>query len=121
MEINPIKTEQDYDLALQRVDFLFDAKPNTNEADELDILVTLIEKYELTHYQIPEPDPIEAIKFMMEQKGISNNDLGVLLKSRSRVSEIFKRKRALNLKQIRLLQANLNIPASVLIKDYALV
>jgi HTH-type transcriptional regulator / antitoxin HigA len=120
MEINPIKTEHDYDLALQRVDVIFDAKANTKEADELDILVTLIEKYELIHYPIPDPDPIEAIKFMMEQKGISNFDLGVMLNSRSRVSEIFKRKRALNIKQIRLLQDNLNIPASVLIKEYAL-
>jgi HTH-type transcriptional regulator/antitoxin HigA len=68
MEIHPIKTEKDYDLALERVNLLFDAKPNTNEGDELDILVTLIEKYEEMHYPIPEPDPIEAIKFMMEQK-----------------------------------------------------
>lgn len=120
MEINPIKTERDYDLALERVNLLFDAKPNTNEGDELDILVTLIEKYEQMHYPIPEPDPIEAIKFMMEQKGITDADLGVILNSRSRVSEIFKRKRALTIKQIRLLTENLHIPASTLIKEYSL-
>jgi HTH-type transcriptional regulator/antitoxin HigA len=120
MEIHPIKTEKDYDLALERVNTLFDAKPNTDEGDELDILVTLIEKYEQIHYPIPEPDPIEAIKFMMEQKGITDADLGVILNSRSRVSEIFKRKRALTIKQIRLLTENLNIPASTLIKEYAL-
>jgi HTH-type transcriptional regulator/antitoxin HigA len=120
MEIHPIKTEKDYDLALERVNILFDAKPNTDEGDELDILVTLIEKYEQIHYPIPEPDPIEAIKFMMEQKGITDADLGVILNSRSRVSEIFKRKRALTIKQIRLLTENLNIPASTLIKEYAL-
>ena len=120
MEINPIKTENDYDLALKRVELIFDAKPNSVEADELDVLVTLIEKYEQIHYPIPEPDPIEAIKFMMEQKGISNNDLAVILKSRSRVSEIFNKKRALTIKQIRLIQENLNIPASILIKEYAL-
>jgi HTH-type transcriptional regulator/antitoxin HigA len=120
MEINPIKTEKDYDLALKRVNLLFDAKPNTQEGDELDILVTLIEKYEQIHYPIPESDPIEAIKFMMEQKGISDADLGIILNSRSRVSEIFKRKRALTIKQIRLLTENLHIPASTLIKEYAL-
>lgn len=120
MEINPIKTEKDYDLALERVNTLFDAKPNTNEADELDILVTLIEKYEQIHYPIPEPHPIEAIKFMMEQNGLTDADLGVILNSRSRVTEIFKRKRALTIKQIRLLTENLHIPASTLIKEYTL-
>jgi len=120
MEIRPIKTEKDYDLALRRVNTLFDAKPNTNEADELDILVTLIEKYEQKHYPIPEPDPIEAIKFMMEQNGITDADLGVILNSRSRVSEIFKRKRALTITQIRVLNEKLHIPASTLIKEYTL-
>lgn len=120
MEINPIKTERDYDLALERVNTLFNAKPNTNEGDELDILVTLIEKYEQIHYPIPEPDPIEAIKFMMEQNGLTDADLGVILNSRSRVTEIFKRKRALTIKQIRLLTETLHIPASTLIKEYAL-
>lgn len=121
MDIRPIKTEQDYDLALERVNTLFDAKPNTDEADELDILVTLIEKYEKIHYPIPEPDPIEAIKFMMEQNGLTDADLGIILNSRSRVSEIFKRKRALTITQIRVLNEKLNIPASTLIKEYALV
>ena len=120
MEIRPIKTEKDYDLALERVNTLFDARPNTNEGDELDILVTLIEKYEQIHYPIPEPDPIEAIKFMMEQNGLTDADLGVILNSRSRVSEIFKRKRALTIRQIRLLTESLHIPASTLIKEYAL-
>ena len=120
MEINPIKTEHDYELALERVNILFDAEPNTIEADELDIIVTLIEKYEATHYPIPEPDPIEAIKFMMEQKGMTDYDLGVILNSRSRVSEIFKRKRALSITQIRLLADKLHIPATILIKEYAL-
>jgi HTH-type transcriptional regulator/antitoxin HigA len=120
MEIKPIKTEKDYDWALERVKEIFDAKPNSNEGDELDILVTLIEKYEQVHYPIPEPDPIEAIRFMMEQNGMTNNDLGILLNSRSRVSEIFNRKRALSIKQIRVLQEKLHIPSNVLIKEYAL-
>ncbi|MDR6761089.1 HTH-type transcriptional regulator/antitoxin HigA [Flavobacterium sp. 2755] len=120
MNIKPIKTEQDYTLALERVNSLFEAKPDTVEGDELDILVTLIEKYEQIHYPIPEPDPIEAIKFMMEQNGLSDADLGIILNSRSRVSELFNRKRALTIKQIRVLTETLHIPASTLIKEYAL-
>ena len=120
MEINPIKTEKDYDLALERINILFDAKPNTKEGDELDILVTLVEKYEQIHYPIPEPDPIEAIKFMMQQNGLTDADLGVILNSRSRVTEIFKRRRALTIKQIRVLTETLHIPASTLIQEYAL-
>ena len=120
MEINPIKTENDYDLALLRVNEIFEAKPNTKEGDELDILVTLIEKYELLHYPMPDPDPIEAIKFMMEQNGMSANDLGILFNSRSRVSEIFSKKRALSIKQIRVLHEKLQIPANILIKEYTL-
>ncbi|KAF2507898.1 DNA-binding protein [Flavobacterium zhairuonense] len=120
MNINPIKTEQDYNAALERVDSIFDAKPNTIEGDELDILVTLIEKYEQIHFPIPEPDPIEAIKFMMEQNGLTDADLGIILNSRSRVSELFNRKRALTIKQIRVLTEALHIPASTLIKEYSL-
>lgn len=121
MEINPIKTELDYDLALLKVNAIFDAKPNSKEGDELDILVTLIEKYEEIHYPIPDPDPIEAIKFMMEQNGMTHSDLGVLFNSRSRVSEIFSKKRPLTIGQIRVLNEKLNIPADILIKKYALV
>lgn len=120
MEIKPIKTEIDYNSTLERVNKLFDAKPNTEESDELDILVTLIEKYEQINYPIPEPDPIEAIKFAMEQKGLTDADLGIILNSRSRVSEIFKRKRALTITQIRILTKELQIPVSILIKEYSL-
>lgn len=120
MDIKPIKTEQDYNLALERVNLIFDAKPNSIESDELDILVTLIEKYEQIHFPIPEPDPIEAIKFMMEQNGLTDADLGIILNSRSRVSELFNRKRALTIKQIRVLTEALHIPASTLIKEYSL-
>ena len=120
MEINPIKTEKDYDLALERINILSKAKPNTKEGDELDILVTLVQKYEQIHYPIPEPDPIEAIKFMMQQNGLTDADLGVILNSRSRVTEIFKRRRALTIKQIRVLTETLHIPASTLIQEYAL-
>lgn len=105
---------------MKRVNILFDAKPDTAEGDELDILVTLIEKYEQIHYPIPDPDPIEAIKFMMEQNGLTDADLGIILNSRSRVSELFNKKRALTIKQIRILTEKLHIPASILIKEYAL-
>ena len=108
MEINPIKKEQDYQLALERVNILFDAKPDTIEEDELDIIVTLIEKYESIYYPIPKPN------------GMTDADLGVILKSRSRVSEIFKRKRALSISQIRLLADQLHISANILIKEYSL-
>ncbi|MBZ4036222.1 DNA-binding protein [Flavobacterium sp. 17A] len=121
MNIKPIKTEDDYNEALKRVNILFDAKPDTTEGDELDILVTLIEKYEQIHYPIPDPDPIEAIKFMMEQNGLTDADLGIILNSRSRVSELFNKKRALTIKQIRILTEKLHIPASILIKEYALI
>ncbi len=120
MNIKPIKTEEDYNLALEKANSLFDAKPDTIEGDELDILVTLIEKYEEIHYPIPEPDPIEAIRFMMEQNGLTDADLGIILNSRSRVSELFNRKRALTIKQIRVLNEKLHIPASTLIKEYSL-
>lgn len=83
--------------------------------------MTLIEKYEQVHYPIPEPDPIEAIKFMMEQNGLTDADLGIILNSRSRVSEIFKRKRALTITQIRVLNEKLHIPAATLIKEYTLI
>ena len=113
MEINPIRTELDYDLALQRVNLIFDATPATQEFDELD-------KYEAIHYPIPVPDPIEAIRFMMEQNAMNDTDLGVLLNSRSRVSELFNKKRALTIKQIRILHDKLKIPAEILIKEYDL-
>jgi HTH-type transcriptional regulator/antitoxin HigA len=120
MEINPIKTERDYDLALERINLIFDAQPETQEFDGLDILVTLIEKYEAIHYPIPAPEPIEAIRFMMEQNAMNDSDLGILLNSRSRVSELFNRKRSLTIKQIRILHEKLKIPAAILIKEYAL-
>lgn len=80
MNIKPIKTEKDYYAALVMVNKIFNDKEGTVESDELDILVTLIEKYKQIHYPIPDPDPIEAIKFMMEQNGMSDHDLGILLK-----------------------------------------
>lgn len=120
MEIKLIKTEKGYQETLARVERIFDAEPNTPEGDELDLLVTLVEKYENEHYPIPEPDPIEAIRFMMEQMGIDDNDLGAILNSRSRASEILNRKRRLSIAHIRKLTEHLKIPADILIREYEL-
>jgi HTH-type transcriptional regulator/antitoxin HigA len=120
MEVKLIKTKRDYKNALARIEEIFDAKPKSKEGDELDLLVTLVEKYEEEKYPMPEPDPIEAIRFMMEQMGIDDNELGLILNSRSRASEILSRKRKLSIAHIRKLTEHLKIPADVLIKDYDL-
>lgn len=121
MNISVIKSEIDYKNALKRIELLFDAKINTPKGDELDLLVTLVDNYEQIHYPIPEPDPIEAIRFMMEQMEMTDGDLGIILKSRSRASEILNKKRKLSIDHIRKIHKHLNIPADVLIKDYKLV
>ena len=95
MNIKPIKTEEDYQRALKRIDKLWDAKPDTPEGDEEEIFFTLVESYEEEHYPIPPPHPIEAIKFIMEQKGLGKSDMAKYFGIRSRVSEIFSGKRRL--------------------------
>src|SRR4051812_43401533 len=101
MEIKLIKTEKDYQKALKRLELIFDAKPNTKEGDELDLLGFLIEKYEDEHYPIDAPDPIEAIKFRMEQMGYKQKDLAEIIGYKGRVSEILNRKRKLTLEMVR--------------------
>lgn len=120
MDIKAVKTKKDYQEALKRIEELFDSKLNTSKGDELDILVTLVDRYEEIHYPIPEPDPIEAIRFMMEQMGIDDSGLGDILKSRSRASEILNKKRKLSIEHIRRIKKHLKIPADILIKDYKL-
>ncbi len=120
MEIKLIKTKSSYKAALKRIEKLFEAESGTPEGDELDILVTLVDKYEEEHYPIPEPHPIEAIKFMMEQMEMKPKDLAKIFQSQSRVSEILNKKRPLNLKMIQLLHEHLRIPAEILIKNYEL-
>ncbi len=120
MEVKLIRTKRDYKNALARIEEIFDAKPKSKEGDELDLLVTLVEKYEEEKYPMPAPEPIEAIRFMMEQMGIDDNELGLILNSRSRASEILNRKRKLSIAHIRKLTKHLKIPADVLIKDYDL-
>jgi len=118
MKIKVIKTEEDYNKALKRLEVIFDAPVNTAEGDEAELLGILIEKYEDDHYPIEAPDPIEAIKFRMEQMDMDKKDLAKVIGYKSRVSEIFTRKRKLNLKMIRRLHEKMNIPYESLISEY---
>ncbi|ABW27114.1 helix-turn-helix domain-containing protein [Acaryochloris marina] len=119
MEICPIRTKADYQAALKEIEMLFDAPPNTPAYDRLDILSTLVEAYEERHFPIEAPDPIEAILYYMDTRGLSRRDLEPCLGSRARVSEILSRKRSLTLEMIRKLNQNLGIPAEVLIQSYS--
>jgi HTH-type transcriptional regulator/antitoxin HigA len=118
MNINLIKTENDYNQALERLEVIFDAKRGTQEGDELELLGILIDQYENEKFPIELPDPIEAIKFRMEQMGYTQNDLAKILGFKSRASEILNRKRKLSLEMIRQLHTTLNIPTDVLIQIY---
>lgn len=118
MKIKVIKTEEDYNQALNRFEKIFHAPANTKEGDEAELLSLLIEKYEEEHYPIEAPDPIEAIKFRMEQMDLSKKDLAEIIGYKSRVSEIFSRKRKLTLNMIRSLHEKLNIPYESLIGNY---
>ena len=119
MDIQPIRKEADHETALAEIERLFDAAPNTSESDRLDLLTTLVEAYEMRHYPIPEPDPVEAIKYYMESRGLSRADLEPYIGGRARVAEVLNRKRTLSLNMIRRLYAGLGIPAEVLVRPYA--
>ncbi len=118
MNIQPIKNEENYELALTRVGELINAEPDTLEGDELDMLVILIEAYEEKNHPIEVPDPIEAIRFRMEQYGMSNKDLVQYIGSTGRVSEILNYKRGLSMTMIRRLNTGLKIPLESLFKEY---
>jgi HTH-type transcriptional regulator/antitoxin HigA len=118
MNIKPIKTKKDYEQALSRLDVIFDAKLGSAEGDELEILALLIDNYEKEHFPIGYPDPVEAIKFRMEQMGYSQTDLAKVVGLKSRASEILNRKRKLSLEMIRKLHETLSIPTDVLIQEY---
>jgi len=118
MNIRPIKTEEDYNNTLSQIESLMDAKSNTVQMDELEILTTLVEAYEEQHYKIDAPDPIEAIKFRMEQEGLKQKDLVSIVGSKSRVSEILNKKRKLTIEMIRNLHKQLHIPVESLFLDY---
>lgn len=122
MNIKPIKTEKDYEVALELIDSLLDAgvEPDTPEGDRFEVLSILIEAYERENYPIPLPDPIEAIQYYLESRGLSNADLEQFIGSRARVWEILNRRRSLSLNMIRRLSAGLGIPPEVLIQPYEL-
>jgi HTH-type transcriptional regulator/antitoxin HigA len=121
MNIKPIKSEEDYNQALVRLELLFDAPIGTPESDEADILGLIIDEYERKHYFIDAPDPIEAIKIRMAEMHLKQTDLINVIGGKSRVSEILNRKRKLTLEMIRNLNIKLNLSASLLIKDYQLI
>lgn len=118
MDIRPIRTEADYRAALAEIERLFDAKPNGPEGDRLDVLTTLVEAYEQQHYALPAPDPIEAIKYYMESRGLTRRDLEPYIGSRARVAEVLNRKRPLSLEMVRRLH-QLGIAADALIQPYS--
>jgi len=117
MDIKPIKTEADYEAALKEIESLYDTEPGTSEGDQLEVLATLVEAYEDEHYDIPAPDPVEAILYYMESRGLTRADLEPYIGSRARVSEILNRKRPLTLAMIQRLN-RLGIPAETLIQPY---
>ena len=118
MNIKPIRNEKDYQNALKRLELIFDAKKGTVKGDELEILSILIDQYENESFPIGMPDPIEAIKFRMEQMGMNQKDLADVVGFKSRVSEILNKKRKLTLGMIRKLNSKLHIPTEVLVQDY---
>ena len=118
--IRPIRTKTDYRAALHEVELHWDANPGTVAGDLVEVLVTLIEAYEARHFPVPTPDPIAAIEFMIEQKGLTRRALESAIGSRGRVSEVLTRKRPLTLPMVRDLSALLDIPAEILIQPYAL-
>lgn len=120
MELRPIKTEADYQAALTEIELLFDAELNSPECDYLDILATLVEDYEKEHYCIEPPDPIEAISYYLETKGLSEKDLQRSLGNQGDAVEILNHKQALNLELIRALHQDLGISADILIQPYSL-
>ena len=118
MTLKPIKTKKDYTQALSRMELIFDSKKGSSQGDELEVLGILIENYENNHFPIGLPDPIEAIKFRMEQLGYNQADLAKVVGLKSRASEILNKKRKLSLYMIRQLHEKLNIPTDVLIQTY---
>jgi HTH-type transcriptional regulator/antitoxin HigA len=115
MNIRPIRTRTDHAEALRRIDQIMDAAPGTPEADELDVLATLVEAYEDKHFPIDDPDPLAAIHFRMEQMGLTRRDLEPLIGSRGRVSEVLNGRRSLSIQMIRRLNQELGIPLESLV------
>ncbi len=120
MNIKPIKTEEDYQAALLRLELIFDASIDTPQADEAEVLSLLIENYENEFYAIEAPDPIDAIRIRMEELNLNQSDLVQILGKSSRITDVLNRKRKLSLEMIRIISEKLRISASVLVKDYKL-
>lgn len=119
--MNPkiLKTDEEYESALARVDKLMDAAPGSPEEDELELWALLVGEYEERHFPIDPPDPIEAIRFRMDQMGLQQKDLTKFIPAKSKVSEVMNRKRPLSLPMIRALHKNLGVPADVLVQEPA--
>ncbi len=116
--VRPIRTAADHQAALAEIARLMTARPGSAAGDRLDVLVTLVEAFEARHAPIPPPDPVAAIRFMMEQKGLRRRDLEPAIGSRARVAEVLNRKRMLTLPMIRALSRLLDLPADVLVQEY---
>ena len=115
-EVRPIRTKRDYEAALKEIERLWGAKAGTSEGDRLDVLATLVDAYEMEHYPMDPPDPVEAIKFRMEQQGLTRRDLEEIIGTRTRIAEVLNRKRGLSIAMIRRLHERLGISADVLIR-----
>jgi HTH-type transcriptional regulator / antitoxin HigA len=115
-EVKPIRITRDHEAALNEVERLWGTKAGTSEGDRLDVLATLIDAYETEHYPVDPPDPVEAIKFRMEQQGLTRRDLEEIIGTRTRIAEVLNRKRGLSIAMIRRLHERLGISAEVLIR-----
>lgn len=118
MTLKILKTKKDYLQAIARFEEIFQGKAGTKECDESDVLSLLIRDYEDKHYVINAPSPLDAIKYRMEQQGLTNKDMAKILGHQSRVTDIFKKNRRLNLQMVRKLHRSLNIPLETLIREY---
>ena len=118
MQLRKLKTKKDYNEAMKRFNDIFQAKSGTKESDEADVLAMLIKDYDDVHFVFEAPTPLEAIKYRMEQKGMTNKELATILGFKSRVTDIFNLHRKLNLSMVRKLHYHLNIPLEALIKEY---
>jgi HTH-type transcriptional regulator/antitoxin HigA len=121
MDVKPIRTQKDHKAALEEIERIWEkATPGTPHGDKLEVLSVLVDSYEREHFAIPAPDPIEAIRFRMDQEGLTNKDLLPIFKTRARTSEVLSRRRRLNLAMIRKLHEKLEIPVDCLVKSYKL-
>jgi HTH-type transcriptional regulator / antitoxin HigA len=116
VEVKPIRTEQDCESAMSEIEALWGARSGTTEGDRLDVLATLVEAYESHRYPMDPPDPIDAIKFRMEQLGLKRKDLEGIIGTRARIAEVLDGKRSLSITMIRKLHAEFGIPAEILIR-----